>query len=98
MDQLKNKILSKMKDLTLATFATVTEDAKPWARYVVVKADEDMNIWFATFQSSRKIGQVSANPEVHLLLGVTDLPAAASWVQIQGRAPPEVSHGPGAAG
>lgn len=86
MDQLKNKILDKMKDLTLASFATVNEDAKPWARYVVVKADEDLNIWFATFKSSRKIDQISANPEVHLLLGVTDLPVAASWVQIQGRA------------
>ena len=86
MDQLKNKILDKMRDLTLASFATVTEDGKPWVRYVVVKADENMNIWFATFKSSRKVSQVSANPEVHLSLGVTDLPAAASWVQIQGRA------------
>ncbi len=86
MDDLKNKILGKMRELTLASFATVTEDGKPWVRYVAVKADDDMNIWFATFKTSRKIRQVSANPDVHLLLGVTDLPTAASWVQIQGRA------------
>jgi len=86
MDELKKKILDKMKDLTLASLATVTEDGKPWARYVVVKADENMNIWFATFKTSRKVRQISDNPDVHLLLGVTDLPKAASWVQIQGRA------------
>ena len=86
MDDLKTKILDKMKELTLASFATVTEDGKPWVRYVVVKADENLNIWFATFKSSRKTRQISANPEVHLVLGVSDLPAAASWVQVQGRA------------
>jgi general stress protein 26 len=86
MDPLKKKIHDKMKDLTLASFATVTEDGKPWVRYVAVKADENLNIWFATFKTSRKLHQVSANPDVHLLLGVTDLPTAASWLQIQGRA------------
>ncbi|KPJ77315.1 MAG: hypothetical protein AMJ54_08390 [Deltaproteobacteria bacterium SG8_13] len=86
MDQLKKKILDKMRGLTLASFATVAEDGKPWVRYVVVKADENMDIWFATFKTSRKVRQISAKPDVHLLLGVTDLPAAASWIQIQGRA------------
>ena len=86
MDHLKNKILDKMKGLTLASFATVTEDGKPWVRYVVVKADENLNIWFATFKTSRKVRQITENPDVHLLLGVNDLPSAASWIQIQGRA------------
>ena len=86
MEDLKQQILDKMKDLTLASFATVTEDGKPWVRYVVVKADENLNIWFATFKSSRKVRQISANQDVHLLLGVTDLATAASWIQIQGRA------------
>ena len=86
MDELHKKILEKMRELTLASFATTTRDGKPWVRYVVVKADENMNIWFATFKSSRKVDQISANPDVHLLLGVTDLPTAASWIQVQGRA------------
>ena len=86
MEDLNKKILDKMSELTLASFATVTEDGKPWVRYVAVKADEKMNIWFATFRNSRKISQINANNDVHLLLGVTDLPTAASWVQIQGRA------------
>ena len=86
MDDLKAKILEKMKALTLASFATVTEEGSPWVRYVAVKTDENMNIWFATFKASRKVRQVAANPDVHLLLGVTDLTTAASWLQIQGRA------------
>ena len=40
MSDLKAKILEKMNDYTLASFATITGDGKPWNRYVVVKADE----------------------------------------------------------
>jgi general stress protein 26 len=47
-------------------------------------ADDDLNIWFATFAGSRKVAQVANNPEVHLTLGVTDFETAESYVQIQG--------------
>ena len=86
MSDLKEKILEKMKEHTLASFATVSEDGKPWTRYVVVKADDQLNIWFATFKNSRKTLQVVKNPEVHLTLGITDPQTAVSWLQIQGRA------------
>ncbi len=86
MSELKDKIFEKMKEHTLASFATVTEDGKPWTRYVVVKADEQLNIWFATFLNSRKTSQIAENPEVHLTLGVCDPRSAVSWLQVQGRA------------
>jgi general stress protein 26 len=86
MTELKQKILAKMKQPNLSTFATVTEEGKPWVRYVVTMADDDLNVWFATFAASRKVGQVAANPEVHLTLGVTELETAASYVQVQGTA------------
>ena len=86
MNDLKQKILDKMKDPTLASFATVTEDNRPWVRYVVAWADDQLSIWFATFKSSRKVKQIEANPDVHLTLGVTDLAKAASWIQVQGQA------------
>ncbi|UCF94354.1 MAG: pyridoxamine 5'-phosphate oxidase family protein [Desulfobacterales bacterium] len=86
MNDLQAKILTKMQELTLAALATTTEDGKPWTRYVVVRADEQMNIWFATFKGSRKTRQIARNPEVHLVLGVADLQTAVSWLQIQGRA------------
>jgi general stress protein 26 len=84
--ELKDKILEKIKKHALASFATVTEEGKPWTRYVVAKGDENFNIWFATFKGSRKIRQVAHNPEVHMVLGVNDMTTAASWLQIQGRA------------
>jgi general stress protein 26 len=86
MNDLKGKILEKMKEPTLASFATIAEDGKPWTRYVVVKADEQLNIWFATFKNSRKTLQVIKNPEVHLTLGISDPQTAVSWLQVQGRA------------
>ena len=86
MSDLKEKILEKMKEHTLASFATIAEDGKPWTRYVVVKADDQLNIWFATFKNSRKTLQVAENPEVHLTLGISDPQTAVSWLQVQGRA------------
>jgi general stress protein 26 len=64
----------------------ITGDKKPWTRYVVVQADDEMNIWFATFKNSRKVSQVRANPEVHLTLGIDEMKIGGSWVQVQGRA------------
>ena len=86
MNDLKEKILKKMNEHTLASFATISDDGKPWTRYVVVKADDQMNIWFATFKNSRKVHQIAKNPDVHLVLGVTDPQTAVSWLQVQGRA------------
>ena len=86
MSDLREKIFEKMKEHTLASFATIAEDGKPWTRYVVVKADDQLNIWFATFKNSRKTLQVVKNPEVHLTLGITDPQTAVSWLQVQGRA------------
>ena len=86
MSELKAKIVEKMNTPTLASFATVTTEGKPWTRYVVVKGDEELNIWFATFKGSRKVEQISKDNEIHLLLGVEDMLRAASWLQIQGRA------------
>ena len=62
MSDLKAKILEKMKAHTLASFATVTDERKPWTRYVVIAADDQMNIWFATFKGSRKMNK--QNPDI----------------------------------
>jgi general stress protein 26 len=86
METLKEKIAARMKEHTLAVLATVTAEGRPWARYVTVKGDDQLNVWFATFKGSRKVRQICANPEVHLVLGVSDPKSAAHWLQIQGRA------------
>jgi general stress protein 26 len=85
-ETLKRKIIAKLAAPTLCVLATVTEDGKPWARYVTPFADDSLTIWMATFANSRKIAQIHKNPEVHLTTGVTDPAIAMPYLQIQGRA------------
>ena len=86
MSKLKQKILEKVKCPTLSALSTVTEDGKPWVRYVVPFADENLIFWLATFINSRKVAQIKKNPEVHLTTGVIDPEKAESYLQVQGRA------------
>jgi general stress protein 26 len=84
--EIKGKILSKFTGPTLCALATVTEDGKPWVRYVTPFADEHLTLWMATFVHSRKVGQIRNNSEVHLTTGVASMEKAESYLQIQGRA------------
>jgi len=86
MTELKEKIFSKFNGPTLSILATITEDGKPWTRYVTPFADENLAFWMATFINSRKVAQIKKNPEVHLTTGVSDPEKAESYLQIQGRA------------
>ncbi len=85
MSDLKTKILDLLKKHHLAVLATITEDGKPWARYVAVNVAPDLTIRTATFKNSRKVAQVKKNPEVHLTCGY-DGDMMTPYVQIQGRA------------
>jgi general stress protein 26 len=80
------RILEILKELQLASLATVTEDGKPWTRYVIVLADEELTIRCATFVDARKVAQIKNNPEVHVTCGVTDPAVMAPYLQIAARA------------
>jgi general stress protein 26 len=84
--ELKQKIMAKINGPTVSVLATMTEDGKPWARYVIPSADENLILWMATFINSRKVGQIKKNPEVHLTTGVATMETAESYLQIQGKA------------
>ena len=86
MPDLKERILTILRQPQLAGLATITPDGKPWVRYVTIAASEDLTIRCATFVSARKVKQIEQNPEVHLVCGVTDPQALAPYLQIQGRA------------
>jgi len=86
MSDLKQMILEKFQGPTLSALSTITEDGKPWVRYVTPFGDENATLWIATFIHSRKVGQIKKNPEVHLTTGVMDPEKAESYLQIQGRA------------
>lgn len=89
---IKNKVLDLMKQNQFAVMATINEEGKPWARYMAVKADEDLTIRTSTFKNSRKVAQIKANPEVHLTMGVNDTEHMGAYIQVQGKA--EVSDDP----
>jgi len=97
MSDLKERIRGILQTPQLAGLATVTQDGKPWVRYVMVAASDDLTIRCATFVSARKVKQIEANPEVHLTCGVTNPAEMAPYLQIQGRAAlntgQEVRHG-----
>jgi general stress protein 26 len=84
--ELKQKIMAKLSGPTLCALGTLTEDDKPWVRYVTPFADENLILWMATFINSRKVGQIKKNPEVHLTTGVATMETAESYLQIQGKA------------
>ena len=85
MSDAKTKIRTLLSGPQLASFATVTEDGRPWVRYVVVMADGDMNLRFATYLESRKVTQVKKTPQVHLTVGGS-MESEGPYLQIEGTA------------
>ena len=86
MSELKERIYAILREPQLAGLATITEDGKPWVRYVMTLASEDLTIRCATFVKARKVRQIEKNPEVHLTCGVTNPAEMVPYLQIQGRA------------
>lgn len=86
MHDLEKRILSIISQPHLAKLATITEDGKPWVRYVFPVAQETMTIHFATFINSRKVCHIQKNAEVHLTCGVANPETDQHYLQIQGKA------------
>ena len=86
MSDLKQRIFKAAKDFQLINFATITEDGRPWVRYVVGKADKQLIFRFCSSIDTRKIRQIRKNPKVHISLGAKDLETANHWLQVEGRA------------
>ena len=86
MSELRKKIHEVLKVCQVASFATVTEEGKPWVRYVMAITSEDLTINFATFTNARKVAHIKNNPEVHLTCGNTNPDEMKPYLQIQGRA------------
>jgi general stress protein 26 len=84
MSDLKQRIVDAAKDMQMINFATVTEEGKPWVRYVMGKADNELVFRFCTHLESRKVAQIKKNPNVHICLGVADLETAKNWLQVEG--------------
>jgi len=85
MSDAKTKIRALLTGPQLASFATVTEDGRPWVRYVVVVADDDLNLRFATYLESRKVTQMKKTPHVHVTVGGS-MESEGPYLQIEGAA------------
>jgi general stress protein 26 len=83
---LRDRILDVFKGPRLAGLATVTKDGKPWVRYVMVEASDDLTFRCSSFVNARKVAQIESNPEAHLTCGITHPTDKGPYLQIQGRA------------
>ncbi len=86
MAELKERILDIVNSPTLAGFATITPEGKPWVRYVMATADDNLTVRFPTHLSTRKVAHIQANTNVHLTCGVSDPLSARTYLQIEGTA------------
>jgi general stress protein 26 len=86
MTDLKETIYDIIKIPQLMGLATVTDDGKPWVRYVMGFGAEDLTIRFVTGLQSRKVEQIKNNPEVHVICGGSTLEETEYYVQISGTA------------
>jgi general stress protein 26 len=86
MSDVKKRAYELAKNFQLMNLATITEDGKPWVRYVTGKADEGLVFRFCTSLGSDKVREMKKNPNVHISLGASDPMSAKNWLQIQGTA------------
>jgi general stress protein 26 len=83
---LQEKIYNLMKEYPLAALATIAEDGRPWVRFIMIDAEKDLSVRFATPLNSRKVVQINRNPEVHLACGAALVDSLAPYLQISGTA------------
>jgi general stress protein 26 len=84
MDDLKKRIYEVAKEDQLLNLATITENGKPWVRYVSGKANSDLVFRFCTHLQSDKAREMRKDPNVHLSLGAKDARSAKNWLQVAG--------------
>jgi len=84
MPNLKDRIMDVVRAPFLAGLATTTRDGKPWVRYVMVEASDDLTFRCSSFVNARKVAQIESNPEVHLTCGISVPTDMGPYLQIQG--------------
>jgi general stress protein 26 len=86
MGDLKKRIYELAKEFQVINLATITEDGKPWVRYVAGSANEELVFRFCTHVLSNKVKHMRKNPNVHLSLGAKEVMTTKNWLQVQGTA------------
>lgn len=88
MTKLEDRILAVFDGRpTLSCLATLTLEGRPWVRYVVTQASDDMTFRCTSFIHARKVAQIAHTPDVHLTCGIADPSRFGDpYLQIRGRA------------
>ena len=86
MSELEEKIWKIIGKPQTAALATISASGAPWVRYVTIRAEKDFTLNFCTARSTRKAGEIAANPIVHLTCGNLQPPDDSAYLQVAGRA------------
>ena len=86
MSDLKARIYEMAKEFQVMNLATITDDGKPWVRYMAGFANEALVFRFCTSLCSNKVRHMRNNPNVHLSLGAKELMTTKNWLQVVGTA------------
>lgn len=84
-EELKDKILGIIKNYPIGSLATI-KDGRPWARYMVMWAGEDMALYTTTSVSSRKIEQIKKDAHVHVTFGADPKDYSLPYINVEGSA------------
>ena len=82
---LKKKILDVIRKYPIASLATVKE-GKPWARYISIDADDDLNLVVSSSAQSRKIDQIKQNNNVHIVFGADSQDMKKPFINVEATA------------
>src|SRR5512137_610587 len=83
---LADKIYEVIKSYPMGALATVDPEGRPRVRFVMLDVGRDLTIRFVTALSSRKVGQIDRNHEVHIACGASLVDSMAPYVQVEGSA------------
>ena len=81
-EELKKKITEVLDRSPLGSVATI-KDGRPWVRYMMLRHDEDLNCFAATFFKSRKIEQIEKDKNVHVTVGGNPKNLELDYINIQ---------------
>ena len=84
-DELKNKIIDVIKEYPVGSVATI-KDAKPWVRYMAMQTEDNLILYTTAFASSRKIGQISKDSNVHVTFGADSKNWELPYINVEAKA------------
>lgn len=70
----------------LCSLATVGPNGSPRVRFVRAKLDHEITLRIPTFVGTRKVGDIRADPRIHITCGNTDAEQPGTYFQIDGTA------------